>query len=264
MQLSYLKSGKGKPLIILHGLYGSADNWHTIGKTLSADFTVYIVNQRNHGDSPHHHVHTYDAMSEDLFEFFNNHGIEKALIIGHSMGGKTAMSFALKYPYLIEKLIVVDIAPGSYNEAERKNISEIHSKIISSLQMLPLENINSRKQAEDLLSGSIPSSIVRKFLLKNLKRIDSRYSWKLNIEALANNLEAISSAVIQEKDNKSNIPTLFIRGEKSLYINQKDEAIIKQVFSDSEIVTIPDSGHWIHAEQPQLFIKEVMNFFNAG
>lgn len=264
MELAFHRSGAGQPLVILHGLYGSSDNWHTAGRILSASFEVFLVDLRNHGKSPHNPEHTYDAMREDLYGFFLSHNIENAILVGHSMGGKTAMSFSFKYGRLIEKLVVVDISPLPYN-TENYNVFSIHERIISALQQTDPALITSREEADRMLSTAIPWKHIRQFLLKNLKRKDhGKFAWSLNIEAVASNLGNIMAGVWPEE---SAIPvqmeTLFIKGENSRYIVEKDINAINSVFSNVILTTIPGAGHWVHAEQPELFMDTLCRFLKC-
>ena len=264
MELAFHKSGSGKPLVILHGLYGSSGNWMSIGKKLSQYFTVYLPDQRNHGHSPHHPVHTYETLREDLYEFFRIHRIENAILMGHSMGGKTAMSFALQYGSKIDKLIVVDIAPVDYRNTSQQ---VIHEKIISTLQLTDPTVIHNRNEADQMMQASIPQYGIRQFLLKNLKRNDNgRYEWILNIDAIAGNMEHIAAGILPESSQevyRTDVPALFIKGEKSRYIDRDSEAVIHRVFTHSRIVTIPGAGHWVHAEQPALFLQAVCEFLEC-
>jgi len=264
MKLSYHKSGTGQPLVILHGLYGSSDNWHTIGRILSASFEVYLVDQRNHGRSPHHPEHTYEALREDLYEFFITHHINNAVLLGHSMGGKTAMSFAFKYGQLLNKLVIVDISPLGYNTDSANDVSVL-SRIIGALQQTDPAAITSRDEADKLLATAIHSKQIRQFLLKNLKRTNhGKFVWTLNTEALANNLKNIMAGVAPEKNAPpSDIDTQFIKGEKSGYVNVDDIAAIKSLFNKVSIVSIPGAGHWVHAEQQTLFINAICSFLGC-
>ncbi len=268
MQLYYKKSGKGFPIIILHGLYGSSDNWHSIAKELSNNYEVYTLDQRNHGKSPHSDTHTYIAMQDDLFEFFITTKIEQAVIIGHSMGGKTAMLFALKHPEKVKSLVIVDIAPVSYLSLDmpQKQVLE-HLNIMQAFLSVDLLKVSSRNEVEQEFESYIPSKNIRQFLLKNLKR-DSigKFYWELNIEAINKYLPEIMNGNDFDKilPNKEimNFAVLFIRGEKSEYIKDENIARIKELFPKAELVTIFDAGHWVHAEHPQLFLKTIRYFLN--
>ena len=178
MELNYKRLGEGQPLIVLHGLFGSLDNWMTLAKKWSNDFEVYLVDQRNHGQSPHSDQFSYPLMADDLKQLMDQLGLESAILMGHSMGGKTVMEFSMKYPEMVEKLIVVDIAPVSYNVH--------HYTIIDALKSVPLEDISSRKEAEEFLSRYIKDFGTRQFLLKNLYwQANDKLAWRFNLEVLA-------------------------------------------------------------------------------
>jgi pimeloyl-ACP methyl ester carboxylesterase len=268
MQLAYKKFGSGQPLIILHGLYGSSDNWNTIGKRLSENFKVYLVDQRNHGKSPHNKEHSYHSMQNDLLEFFEDNKINKAVLIGHSMGGKTAMLFTLLHPEKVLKLIVADIAPKAYVSLTgyQKHATD-HLNIMQAFLSIDLVNSKSRAEVEDGFSKFVHDPITRRFLLKNLeRRKDGTFHWIINIDALNNALPNMldDSDFKNAKFDKelTGIPVLFIKGEKSDYVLEKDIYLIKQYFPKAEITTIFDAGHWLHSEQPELFLKSV-NYFLA-
>ncbi|MEZ5014023.1 MAG: alpha/beta fold hydrolase [Chitinophagales bacterium] len=249
MQLHFLRSGNGSPVIILHGLFGMLDNWKTIGKLLETDHSVYLVDQRNHGRSPHSPEHSFPLMSDDLYQLMVSAGLQKAYIIGHSMGGKTAMQFAVDHPEKIDKLIVVDIGPKRYPEG--------HDTIFAAMLSLDPAHIRSRAEADALLAKRIDSEGVRQFLMKNLSRnTDGGYHWKCNLEALkANYTDHILAAI--KSEHPVEVPALFIRGEQSDYIPDVDWPAIREQFPDSQLVTIQGSGHWVHADQPLAFFRAI-------
>ena len=266
MKLFFRKYGEaGPPLIIVHGLYGSGDNWVSIARDLAESFEVFVVDQRNHGQSPHSEVHDYEAMQEDLREFMDDQGIERAVLIGHSMGGKTIMSFAVKWPERVASLISVDIAPKAYNNlalASRK--APNHSGMINALLSLDVEHAESREDLDLALRPKIGSERIRSFLLKNVRRDDSgKFSWRLNLEALNNNLDEIFDGIDPSTVPVGGItgfPVLFISGAESDYIQVKDHLLIRTLFPVAEFVSIPGAGHWVHAEQPALLVKTI-NYF---
>ena len=250
MRLNYKKLGDGEPLVILHGLFGMLDNWCTLGKRFGEDFTVYLIDQRNHGQSPHSDDWNYKVMSDDLLEFFNDHNIEKANIIGHSMGGKTAMCFAGEHTERVKKLVVVDIAPRFYPLH--------HDTILDVLLSIDLENLKSRNEADMLLSNYISDFGTKQFLLKNLARKENdntKFEWRFNLPVIAKNIHEVGV----ETHGGSSLPTLFIRGENSDYIRNEDEAEIKNLYPNSKIISL-NSGHWVHAEKPEEFYNSVMKF----
>lgn len=264
MELFFRKFGEGPPLIILHGLYGSSDNWVSVGRALSENFEVYLIDQRNHGRSPHSPQHNYHLLKEDLLEFMDHQSIEKAIIIGHSMGGKTAMFFAADYPERVNSLIVVDISPISYKNTDSTQLLT-HSKIINSMYNVDFNNVKSRDDIDKTLAQSIPVKRVRQFLLKNVQRTkNNQFGWSLNIDAISNELENIMDGLnVNDFENGKEItgfPVLFIKGEKSDYILPQDREAIKKIFPFAEIESIPNAGHWLHAEQPKQFIKTIQDF----
>ncbi len=250
MKLFYRQSGQGEPLIILHGLFGSSDNWYTLAKTFAENFTVYLIDQRNHGQSPHSDEFNYKLLADDLFEFVNDHGLEKVNIIGHSMGGKTAMNFAVKYPERVKKLIIVDIVPKGYPVH--------HDNILEGLLSLNLTNVSSRTEADELLGKHIPELDVRQFLLKNLyRRSDGGFAWRPNLKAIESHIEEIGEGM--QFDGQYNGPTLFIVGARSKYFKMGDENLLQQIFPAYKLVTL-DSGHWVQAEKPKEFVEAVIPF----
>lgn len=264
MKLNYRKLGSGHPLIILHGLYGSGDNWLTIGKSLSGICEVYLVDQRNHGDSPHGENHNYDVMTSDLREFLDDHNISSAIIMGHSMGGKVAMKFAMEFPGLVSKLIIVDVSPASYLDGETRAHLKLHTKIINAMTGLDTGFIKGLSDADKILSRDLPDERLRKFLMKNLGKNDNgNYYWKINLPVLKKNLENISDGLDETQMRESeirNFPVLFIAGEDSDYVREDDKTLIKDIFPLANIVSLKNAGHWLHAEHPEMFTKIVRRF----
>jgi esterase len=251
MQLHLKESGQGRAVMLLHGMLGSADNWHYIALRLAGSFHVFAVDQRNHGHSPHNDEMNYPLMAADIEEVFAARGIESATVIGHSLGGKTAMQFALQFPDRVEKLVVVDVAPRAYAPA--------HEKIFAALLALDLKSFSSRQAIEDALAPEIPDLVLRRFLLKNLGRNSAgEFFWKMNLRGIAENYwrlrEPLSAPAPFAK------PALFIRGGKSNYINPEDEGLIRELFPRSEIQTITNACHWVHADQPEEFLRVVSEF----
>ncbi|MCG6186695.1 alpha/beta fold hydrolase [Maribellus maritimus] len=264
MDLFYRKKGKGAPLVIIHGLYGSSDNWLNIGKRLAERYTVYLIDQRNHGRSPFSDEHTFDSMKEDLNLFFEKHGIEKATLLGHSMGGKTAMWFAADYPEKIEKLVIADIAPKDYMQLKEDSQFYLHQNILLAMQDIDFNEIEIRNDVEERLAEKIDDQRIRQFLLKNVAKDKKtkRYKWRINVEVLYENLDEIVSGVnknwLEDRIPITSYPVIFIRGMKSRYILPEDEKLIKEIYPEATIVDISDAGHWLHAEQPEKFMKAVM------
>ena len=253
MKLAFKKMGEGEPLVILHGLFGSSDNWQTLGRQFAENFTVYLVDQRNHGHSPHSEVFSYEILANDLREFFVDHGISKATVLGHSMGGKTAMRFAQLYPEKIEKLILVDMGIKSY--------SPHHQDILAAFHALDLQNLESRKDAEAEMESRIPDFGIRQFLLKNLyRKTKTEFAWRVNFQVLERKMDEILVALPETVVEK---PTLFIYGEKSNYIKERDFNPIRKIFPKAEFVALP-TGHWVHAEDAEGFYKIVMENVTPG
>ncbi|MFA8434355.1 MAG: alpha/beta fold hydrolase [Marinifilaceae bacterium] len=266
MKLNYRKFGQGHPLIIVHGLYGSSDNWITIGKALAENFEVYIVDQRNHGSSPHAEEHTYRAMMEDLKIFMDDHQLNKAILLGHSMGGKTVMFFAAEHPERVTSLVVIDIAPKNYSTVSDYAPKTIdHVNIVNTMLNFDFSGFKTRTEIDKKLAENIHSPKVRQFLLKNLKRKeDKSFGWKLNTSAIHSHLPEIMDGMNGEDFSMgrgiTGFPILFIRGENSNYIREEDHKLIRTIFPYAEITNIPNAGHWVHAEQPNLLVKTVEYF----
>ncbi|MEL6195317.1 MAG: alpha/beta fold hydrolase [Bacteroidota bacterium] len=246
--------GAGPALLILHGLFGSLDNWLSHAKTLSEDFTVHLLDQRNHGRSPHADDWTYPLMAEDLLTYMDAEGIMTASLLGHSMGGKTALTFADAYPERLEKLIIADITPKQYKPH--------HDEIIEALLSVPLKEVSQRSEVDEILKKSINEISVRQFLLKGLGRNKEKsFAWKFNLEVISQNYEEVLKEIPLEDPNY--LPTLFIYGAKSNYLNEDDLESLPKLFPLSQFVGVPDAGHWLHAENPSAFIKEVQDFLYA-
>lgn len=250
MQLFSREFGQGDPVVILHGLFGFSDNWQTVAKALADHHLVITPDLRNHGRSPKAPTHTYPEMAEDLKEFLEKHWIFKTALIGHSMGGKVAMQFALNYPDMVDKLVVVDIAPGPADDN--------HSGIFEALLGLDLSGIHSRQEADDWLNARISDYGVRQFLLKNITRHhDGSYAWKMNLPVLWKEYPNILAGVEGDPFNK---PALFIRGSRSNYIKDEDFSLIESLFPQAEIATIEGAGHWVHAEKPAELLATLRTF----
>ncbi len=266
MKLFYRVEGTGTPTVIIHGLYGSSDNWLTVAKKLSSKFQVFSIDQRNHGRSPNSEEHTFEAMKNDLAGFFDQHKIGKAIVMGHSMGGKTAMSFAADYPEYIEKLIVVDIAPKDYFLLNDESQYCLHNNILRAMLEIDFSKIESRKQVEIFLLERIDNAQIVQFLLKNVhrKKESHQFEWLLNVPVLYDNLDEIIRGVnarwFDDRIPILNYPVLFIKGVHSNYILPEDFPSIHRIYPEAKIVEIPDAGHWLHAEQPQLFMDAVWEF----
>lgn len=257
MKLNYKKIGSGKPLFILHGLFGLLDNWQSLGKNYAeAGFEVYLIDQRNHGHSSHASEWNYKVMSDDLIELMHDNHLNKINIIGHSMGGKAAMYLAVTHPQLIEKLIVADIAPRYYPIH--------HHAVLNALNTLNLEAVTSRKEAEQHLTTQLNEASTVQFLLKNLywdSNEPPKLKWRFNLPVITQNIEIVGEAMPQPTQ-ELNFETLFIRGERSNYINDSDLVEINNLFASVRIETIKDAGHWVHAEKPKDFFETTTAFLN--
>lgn len=244
--------GEGNPFLILHGFLGMSDNLKTLGTQFSEEgFEVHLIDQRNHGRSFWSDTFNYEILAEDLKHYCDEYDLKDVIILGHSMGGKTAMTFATEYPELVSKLIVADISPRFY--------PVYHETILNGLSALDFGVIKSRGEADKVLSTYVSDFGTRQFLLKNLYWIEKgKLGLRINLEVLKNEIaeigEALPSNAVFEKD------TLFIKGDRSEYIGVVDETIISNHFPKSKIVTITNAGHWLHAENPEDFFKAVMQF----
>jgi esterase len=251
MKLFYRELGEGNPIVILHGVFGSCDNWLTVSKGLAETHKVYLLDARNHGHSSKSDDFNYSVMAEDLKEFLSDHAIQKPVLVGHSMGGKTVMKFASMYASMLEKMVVVDISPRYYKRH--------HDSILNGLKSIDLSNLKTRQEADAQLSKFEPDFGVRQFLLKNLYRDEqNEFHWRINLPVISDNIDNVGEA-LDEKIRISK-PALFIKGSKSHYIMEADEVLIKKIFSDARIETVEDAGHWVQAEKPKEFLEKINAF----
>ena len=253
MKLFYREYGRGEPLIILHGLFGMSDNWVSLARRWAEHFHVFVLDFRNHGQSPHSPEFNYSVLADDLYEFMLDRALPSACILGHSLGGKTAMLFALNHPEMTEKMVVVDIAPRAY----------VHTRFKQFLKLLlnmNLQKVHSRIESDRYLAAKIPQTAIRHFLLKNLRRsTHNSFEWKLNLPALYENVERVLEAI--EPDGQTfEGPALFLRGENSDYIGEKDVPRIKALFPQARVVTVPGATHWVHADNPDFLFNQVLWF----
>jgi len=259
MKLFCRKYGKGKPIIILHGLFGMSDNWMTMAKRLADNsFHVFVPDLRNHGQSPHTEEWDYESMSDDVFELMDAYKIVSPVIIGHSMGGKVAMQMAAKHPKKISALVVVDMAPKAY--------PVLHASILSVLNDLNKSTPFTRNKAEQLMFRRIHDASTVKFLLKNLYwKTDSKggiaLAFRFNLKVITAKIKNMGDAISFPHTVK--IPVLFVRGEKSDYLTQADLPGVKKCFSKAKFVTIDNAGHWVHSENPDGFLSEILKFLKA-
>ena len=255
LELNYKTFGQGDPIAILHGLFGTLDNWQTLGRKMSEHYTVYLLDQRNHGRSPHTEEMDYPTLADDLHHFLESHWMFKTNIVGHSMGGKTAMQFALQYPDMVDKLVVVDIAPKDYEAG--------HQLIFDALHSVDVQSIASRAKADEQLKGQIDDYGIRQFLLKNLSRDKDNggFRWKMNLPVIYKHYEDILKA--PELSHPFGGEALFIRGSRSNYIQDEDFETILEWFPHAKIETVKGAGHWVHAEAPDALLKLVMDFIET-
>lgn len=257
MELFYNDYGEdGPPMIILHGLLGASGNWHTLSRTVFSEVAhVYAVDQRNHGRSPHSDRFDYDAMAADVKAFAERHDLGAATLLGHSMGGKTAMTAALQYPELVDRLIVVDMAPRKYPPQ--------HRPLLDALQRIDPSEYADRQAIDDALSRDVESFAMRQFLLKNLAYdTDAEaYSWQMNLDAIIEHYDAVNAPVtVPEGGAPYDGPALFVRGGASPYVRDADADRIRELFPRAELQTIEGAGHWVHAEKPDALAEAVTGF----
>ena len=250
MTLHYKTFGAGPSVLILHGLFGTSDNWQTIAKQLAGDFQVFLVDLRNHGRSPHAAEMDYPLMAADIRQFTEEHSIRQTHVVGHSMGGKVAMQFALDYPNLVDHLAIIDIAPKAYPPG--------HLAIFEALTAMRLGGLDSRKEADAMLASSIPQLAVRQFLLKNLHRDRDGFRWKMNLLVLYESYDHLIAAVGADEPFEG--PSLFVRGGQSDYIQPTDEAGIRRLFPRATIETVARAGHWVHASAPSQLLALLRSF----
>ena len=250
MKLHYRELGEGQPMIILHGLFGFSDNWQSHAKKLAEYYRVILVDLRNHGHSEWTNDFSYSLMADDIKELCDDLDLKKIILVGHSMGGKVAMLFAQRYADLLEKLIVVDIGIKEYPMH--------HQHILAGLHALNLENMKARSEADAVLRKYIDSEGVIQFLLKNLYwKEKGQLAFRMNLAVLEREMSEILGAL---PSIEVMVPTLFIRGELSNYILDEDISALEDNFPDSQLVTIPNSGHWVHAEAQDGFIEALLGF----
>lgn len=268
MKLFFREKGEGVPVIILHGLLGCSDNWMYIARILAEKYRVITVDCRNHGNSPHADTHTYPEMVDDLFTLFHDLKIEKAHLMGHSMGGKLAMAFAADYPEKIISLAVVDIAPKNYMNLSASFVQhEMNKRILDTFFQLNLKDFSSRKEIEKEIGKAIPEEMFRGFVMKNLKRTEVGFVWKMNASVLRENFDHILSSVtveeLQERLPMTNYPVLFVRGGLSDYILESDYFSIRKMYPQAEIATIEGTTHLLHTEKPDEFASVYLNFLSC-
>lgn len=249
--LNHRISGEGSPLILLHGLFGSLDNLGGIARRLQDQWQIHALDQRNHGGSPHTEEMNYPLMAEDVLAYMDAQGLEKASVIGHSMGGKTAMQLALTAPERVDRIVVADIAPVSYHPR--------HDIVLEGLAAVDLNSIRSRQDADEMLADFVGEPGVRQFLLKNLVRVADAerenypgpYRWRLNLPVIEKCYPELARA--PEGQSPFQGPVLFIKGADSAYIQEKHRDDIRRLFPSADLRIINGTGHWLHAEKPDSF-----------
>ena len=263
MKLFFRKYGEGPPLIILHGLYGSSDNWASIARRLSSKFSVYLPDQRNHGESPHSDIHDYPSMCDDLRELADDQGLATFFLAGHSMGGKTAVLFARRWPSRIKGLAVADISPFETKISNAKTFRQ-HLELLEVLAGTDISGAATREELEKLFSESIPSERTRSLLMKNARRkAAGGFEWKINNKSLLKNLDRIAESVADAGETAEPVtgfPVLFLKGEKSEYLPEGDFPKILRLFPAAEFLVIRNAGHWIHADNPDEVCAALFSF----
>ena len=248
---SKILGDSNKHILILHGFLGSGDNWISIARKLNpVGYTIHLIDQRNHGRSFHSEKFDYHLMCEDLFNYIKHHNIDNSILIGHSMGGKTAMNFSLIHPKLVSKLIVLDTSPRGY--------PVLHQNIIDSLKEIDLSVFVTRKEIDIELRKSVNQQGLRNFLLKNIYRMnDGNLNFRFNLQSLSQNIGKIGQKIESETQFTSEV--IFIKGETSDYINESDKVIINNLFPNAKFYKIPNAGHWLHVDNPIDFISILLS-----
>ena len=245
MKLFYRRLGKGRPFVILHGLYGASDNWVGLARKLASEYEIFMPDMRNHGQTGHIDEFDYTAMANDVYKWLNECSISKPVIMGHSMGGKVAIELAKLYPDIISALIILDISPVSYKRHTRKGLLN-HQHIIQSILSVDIAVHTTRSRVETELFSYLNDKMLSSFLMKNLARkSDGTFYWRLNLQSLADNLDNLLDGV-DDISYTCSIPTLFIRAQNSTYINNEDKKIIASIYHNFTFMEIPNAGHWLH------------------
>lgn len=255
VDLSFSAAGGGGPLVILHGLFGSKRNWASIAAKLATHHRVFTVDLRNHGESPWADRHDYPALADDVAALIRGHVGRSATVLGHSMGGKVAMMLALASPELVERLVVVDIAP-----ARSQGDSLV---VLRAMKAVPLEACANRADVENMLDVDIPDRAVRGFVAQNVRMAPEGLSWRVNLDALERHADDILGFPEIPAGRHFNKPTLFIAGARADYIRPEHQADIRRLFPLATIETIENAGHWVHADAPEAFLAAVTRFTTA-
>lgn len=252
MELHFRLHGHGPPLVLLHGLFGSNENFGAVGRALADRYTIYALDLRNHGRSPHGRAMDYATLAGDVRDTMDAHGLASAHLLGHSLGGKTAMELALSNPERVRRLVVVDIAPVAYPPRHGAELEAMHG--------LDPATVASRREADDRLADAVPDPAVRQFLLKNLVRSGASFAWRLPLETIVEQYPQIAAA--PPSPGRYDGPTLFVRGGESDYLPDDAERVIRQRFPAARIETLAGAGHWVHVEAPERFVELVRGFLD--
>ncbi len=254
MDLHFRETGAGRPLVILHGVFGSSDNWMTIAKALADEFRVIVVDQRNHGQSPHSDEFDYELLTQDLAEFISAQALQSPIVLGHSMGGKVAMNFALHYGQMLDKLVVVDIAPREYPLH--------HQAILQAFEQIDLSGMQTRQEVDRAMQPFLPDLSTRQFILKNLyRKPEGGFGWRLNVSSLSRNIAHVGARIDGLQPFLK--PVLVVAGEKSRYILEQDKEDFARLFPAYQFAVVAQAGHWVHAEAPEGFLAVVRPFLRG-
>jgi pimeloyl-ACP methyl ester carboxylesterase len=252
--LHFTRMGSGRPLLVLHGLFGSGKNWHSHMRRLAGNFEVFCIDLRNHGQSFHADEMNYSLMAADVARLMERLELDGCRILGHSMGGKVAMTLAIQQPELLARMIVADIAPVAYHHD--------YDDLIEPILALELDSFESRTQIDHALRPHIPEDQLRAFLLQNLARDEDGWSWRVNWPVIQREMESLTGFDPLPSDWVGDLPTLFIRGANSDYVGSAEIDVIERHFNKAAIATIEGAGHWLHAEKPEEFARLAINFLN--
>jgi esterase len=251
VQLAHTEHGSGPPVVILHGLLGSARNWATISKHLAGAYRVLAVDLRNHGNSPWADAMSYEAMAEDVAALIARLGLAAPAVVGHSMGGKVAMQLALAHGGAVGRLVVVDIAPVRYERS--------FASYVEAMQQVDLKAVARRSDVDESLKPAVPDAGVRGFLLQDLVSLDGEFAWRVNLPALSASMDAIMGFP-PSASRTYDRPALFLSGGRSDYVRPEHRAGIERLFPRAEYEVIEDAGHWVHAERPAAFLDVLERF----
>ena len=254
MSLAFQSFGDGRSIVLLHSLFGSGDNLRVLARGLESRYRVLLPDLPNHGSSPHINSSTHEVMADAVEEFIHDQSLSNPILAGHSIGGKLAMLISLRHPERAPALISIDMAPRRYEA--------FHLEIIAGMRELPLDSIGGRRDADQALEEAVPNTAVRAFFLKNLVRDGERYRWRLNLDAIAADYDALLGW--KPSDTTFDGPALFVGGEHSRYLQEeRDASTIRRQFPAAQIRMIPDAGHWLHADKPEQLLT-IMNRFLSG